>query len=194
MEGMRNECVVSSGIAYYDQCNITDSRLAFRTRIAHRWPAPYPQGDDPGVYAVYGLINDQPAVQSAGAVLTSSGRCIAFPNILQHQVQPFALADPTQPGHRKILVFFLVDPTQRITSTLRVPPQQAEWSRAEREAALFAVLPVRDVQTCVTAYDHWPMSLAEAKRHREGLMRERKFFVQHNTAVVFERPFSLCEH
>jgi len=39
------------------------------------------------------------------------GRCIAFPNIYQHRVSPFELRDKSKPGHRKILAFFLVDPT-----------------------------------------------------------------------------------
>jgi len=38
------------------------------------------------------------------------------------------------------------------------------------------------------------MTLKEAKEHREELMKERKYFVKENTTVVFERPFSLCEH
>ena len=191
VEGMRNECVVSSGIAYYDQANISDTRLAFRTAVGDPL---YEQGDDRGVLAVYGLANEAAAVQPAGSVLTSAGRCIAFPNVLQHQVQPFTLTDPTLSGHRKILVFFLVDPTQRITSTLRVLPQQAEWSREERAAAYDDVLPVQVLQECVASFDGWPMSLVEAKRHRAGLMKERKFFVQQNTDELFERPFSLCEH
>ena len=40
---------------------------------------------------------------------------------------PFKLADPTKPGHRKILALFLVDPNIRIISTANVPPQQREW-------------------------------------------------------------------
>jgi hypothetical protein len=55
---------------------------------------------------------------------------IAFPNVLQHQVQPFELADPTRPGTRKILVLFLVDPGLRVTSTSTVPPQQLHWLRS----------------------------------------------------------------
>ena len=191
VEGMRNELVVSSGIAYYDQLNISDSHLAFRTAITE---PEYEQGDDRGVAAVYGLQNEGAAVQPAGVVRTSNGRCIAFPNLLQHQVQPFTLADPTQPGYRKILVFFLVDPSQRITSTLHVPPQQADWSRAQRAAAFDDALPVGVLQDCVAAFEGWPMQLAEAKKHRAGLMKERKFFVQQNTEELYERPFSLCEH
>jgi hypothetical protein len=37
------------------------------------------------------------------------------------------LKDPTQLGVRKILVFFLVDPSIRILSTANIPPQQSHW-------------------------------------------------------------------
>jgi hypothetical protein len=47
------------------------------------------------------------------------------------QVQPFELADSSKAGHRKILCFFLVDPNNRVPSTLTCPPQQAEWLKRE---------------------------------------------------------------
>ncbi|KAI0323136.1 hypothetical protein GY45DRAFT_1232912, partial [Cubamyces sp. BRFM 1775] len=43
----------------------------------------------------------------------------------------FELADPSNPGHRKILCFFLVDPLIKIHSTSHVPPPQADWSMDE---------------------------------------------------------------
>ena len=46
--------------------------------------------------------------QNRGSVKTKAGRCIAFTNIYKHCVSPFKLVDPSRPGHRKILVFFLV--------------------------------------------------------------------------------------
>src|ERR1700753_2234590 len=66
-------------------------------------------------------------LQEIGDVITKTHRCVAFPNLYQHQVRPFHLEDPTKPGHRKILVFFLVDPTQRVPSATDVAPQQREW-------------------------------------------------------------------
>lgn len=62
---------------------------------------------------------------------TLEGRCLCFPNIYQHQVQPFELKDKSKPGHRKILVFFLSDPAQSVLSTSEIPPQQAEWWQQE---------------------------------------------------------------
>jgi Protein of unknown function (DUF4246) len=79
-----------------------------------------------------------------GAVTTPQGRLLGFPNTFQHRVEPFELDDPTQPGHRKIAVLWLVNPQTPIISTDYVPPQQG-------------VIP--DV---------------EAKKFREELMTERR--------------------
>jgi hypothetical protein len=104
-----------------------------------------------------------------GSASTPAGRCLAFPNVLQHRVGSFRLTDPTRPGYRKILAFFLVDPSEKIVSTSDVPPQQP-WS---------------DTST---------MTLESAKSYREQLMQERKFFVDEHNEQLYEREFSLCEH
>ncbi|AZM48396.1 DUF4246 domain-containing protein [Streptomyces sp. WAC 06738] len=166
VEGMVNERIVSTGIYYWDSENITESRLSFRAALDQ--PG-YEQNDDNGVREVYGLEDEDPLNQVLGSAATPAGRCLAFPNILQHRVGEFRLADPTRPGHRKILVFFLVDPETTIVSTSDVPPQQ----------------PWADTST---------MTLEEAKAHREQLMHERKFFVDEHNEQLYEREFSLCEH
>lgn len=166
VEGMLNERIVSTGIYYWDNENITESRLSFRAALDD---PEYEQSDDNGVREVYGLENEDALNQMLGSVSTPEGRCLAFPNILQHRVSPFRLADPTRPGHRKILAFFLVDPARTIVSTSDVPPQQP-WS---------------DTST---------MTLEQAKEYREQLMRERKFFVDEHNEQLYEREFSLCEH
>ena len=193
VEGMRNECIVASGIAYYEQANIGPSSLAFRCAVTE--PV-YEQNDNRGVEAVYGLRNEQALVQPLGAVDTCAGRCLAFPNLFQHRVAPFSLLDPAQPGHRSICVLFLVDPAVPVLSSSRVPPQQAEWAAASEyaECVSSALGGVRVLSEVVDAYVDWPMKRAEAEQHRAQLMHERKYFVQENTATVYEREFSLCEH
>ncbi|GAA2280980.1 hypothetical protein GCM10010415_57140 [Streptomyces atrovirens] len=166
VEGMLNERIVSTGIYYWDSENITESRLSFRTALDD--PS-YEQNDDNGMREVYGLENEDALNQVLGAASTPAGRCLAFPNVLQHRVGSFRLADPTRPGHRKILAFFLVDPSERIVSTSDVPPQQP-WS---------------DTST---------MTHEQARGYREELMRERKFFVDEHNEQLYEREFSLCEH
>jgi hypothetical protein len=82
----------------------------------------YEQNDRKGVRAVYGLGDEDALNQVLGSAETRAGRAPAFPNILQQRVGPFRLADPSRPGHRKILAFFLGDPAVTITSTSDVPP------------------------------------------------------------------------
>lgn len=166
VEGMMNERIVSTAIYYWDSENITESRLSFRAALDD---PEYEQNDAPGMSEVYGLDDEDPLNQLLGSASTPAGRCLAFPNILQHRVGSFRLADPTRPGHRKILAFFLVDPSERIVSTSDIPPQQP-WS---------------DTST---------MTLEQAKAYREELMRERKFFVDEHNEQLYERAFSLCEH
>ncbi|MFI1092052.1 DUF4246 domain-containing protein [Streptomyces sp. NPDC020917] len=166
VEGMMNERIVSTGIYYWDNENTTESRLSFRAALDD---PDYEQNDDNGLREVYGLENEDSLNQVLGSASTPAGRCLAFPNILQHRVGSFRLADPTRPGHRKILAFFLVDPSRTIVSTSDVPPQQP-WS---------------DTST---------MTLEQARTYREQLMHERKFFVDEHNEQLYEREFSLCEH
>ncbi|MGW6978880.1 DUF4246 domain-containing protein [Streptomyces sp. NPDC054932] len=166
VEGMLNERIVSTGIYYWDSENITESRLSFRAALDD---PDYEQNDDDGLREVYGLEDEDALNQLLGSASTPAGRCLAFPNILQHRVGSFRLLDPTRPGHRKILAFFLVDPSEEIVSTSDVPPQQP-WS---------------DTST---------MTLEQAKNYREQLMQERKFFVDEHNEQLYEREFSLCEH
>ncbi|KAI0822387.1 hypothetical protein BC628DRAFT_1417781 [Trametes gibbosa] len=85
------------------------------------------EDDNNGFVAAYGLASGEALNQEFGDIVAAEDKCVAFPNIYQHRVAPFGLIDRTKPGHRKILAFFLVDPTITILSTTRVPPQQAEW-------------------------------------------------------------------
>jgi hypothetical protein len=165
-EGMMNERIVSTGIYYWDSENITDSRLDFRVAVGE---PEYEQNDRKGVREVYGVGDEDAMNQVLGWAETPAGRALAFPNILQHCVDPFRLADPSRPGHRKILAFFLVDPSVTIVSTSDVPPQQP-WSPTST------------------------MTLEQAREFRRQLMQERKFFVDEHNEEIYEREFSLCEH
>jgi hypothetical protein len=121
---------------------------------------------------------------------------LAFPNVLQHQVQPFSLADPTKPGHRKILALFLVDPFQRVVSTANVPPQQRDWW-AEAVQGLegkLDQLPPELRHQVMTDVGDFPISLEEAKGLRQELMDERRAFVEDVNNLLESEDFSFCEH
>ncbi|VDB86904.1 unnamed protein product [Peniophora sp. CBMAI 1063] len=200
VEGMINEAIVSTGIYYYDEDNVTESRLAFRTAVNDPG-VHYEQDDSVGSMTTYELDRDEPLVQTLGAVATKAGRCIAFPNIYQHQVQPFALADPSRPGYRKILALFLVDPSLEYPrpSTTFVPPQQRGWMRTTVHTAAASTesrlskLPVELLNTIVDQVDGL-MDRAEAGALRLELMEERSAMTEENTEQVFAVPFNMCEH
>ncbi|OMJ08617.1 hypothetical protein AYI69_g7258 [Smittium culicis] len=189
---MLNENIVSSSIYYYDQENITESQLDFRVAIKE---PQYDQDDIKWLYTAYGLVDGDPLAQNIGHIKTLKNRCITFPNIYQHKVQKFELQDNSKPGYRKILCFFLVDPSKRIISTATVPPQQKSWFDLElrKSENRISKLPY-EISDLISDEREWPMSLDRAKYHREKLMEERKTIISKETKELFERPFSLCEH
>jgi hypothetical protein len=106
----------------------------------------YEQDDCNGVREVYGLANEDAMNQVLGSAETHAGRVLAFPNILQHHVGPFRLADPSRPGHRKVLVFFLVDPPADAGAEVRRRRAQRENLRA-RILALRALISAASERT-----------------------------------------------
>ena len=218
VEGMKNESIVATGIYYYDiSSNVTKSHLSFRSDV--NTPR-YEQGDARGVLEMYGLQDNDPLCQELGSIDTIEDRCIVWPNIMQHKVSGFKLImddnkdnkdkekekdkdkdnkDGLINGHRKILVFFLIDPNVKndVISTAQVGPQQFEWYYEE---VMQLSVWYKDLGFCnsivdmVLQYVDWPMRIKDAKTFREDLMKERKYFVDANSHYVFEREFSLCEH
>ncbi|KAJ6633832.1 hypothetical protein Bhyg_16969 [Pseudolycoriella hygida] len=171
VEGTESEAIVATGILYYSMENVTESLLKFRAAVDD---PPYEQDDREGVYQVFGLENEGPLNQKLGSIVAREGRCIAFPNVYQHKVAPFELADKTKNGHRKILVFFLIDPMKRVISTRNIAPQNPIWD--DKPA------------------DRFTITLDQAKKYREDLMSERKYVRDEQNRELYEREFSLCEH
>jgi hypothetical protein len=211
IEGMENESIVATGIYYYNNNNITDSSLHFRTFVhdVHR----YEQNDFNGVSHVYDLVNPGYDMtngtkkqndlnrysksthlnQDLGYIECNQDKCIAFPNIYQHCVYPFELKDKTKSGHRKILVFFLVDPTKYAISTKIVPFQRMDWIlKTLSEVDFFKNMP-KEIVEKICSYNNY-MTSEDAIYYRKKLMEERKYFVDKNNEYVFEREVNLCEH
>jgi hypothetical protein len=197
IEGQLNEHICASAIYYYDSDNITDSYLSFRetTCTDELEDKPYEQDDHTHFERLYGIHNNDPAVQELGSVLTREGRLLTFPNVLQHRVSSFSLADKTRPGHRKILALFLVDPYTRIPSTANVPPQQKEWWK-EMVHGLDRVnkLPAELQEWITDSAGDFPLTLEEAKKIRAELMDERRLFVEDFEGRVRQESYSFCEH
>lgn len=144
---------------------------------------------------VFGCEQGGPGVQNVGSVVCKEGRALTFPNILQHKVESFRLADQSLPGHRKILALFLVDPNIRIISTANIPPQQLEWwSEDVMATGVLNKLSGELVNQVFKDVEDFPISLEEAKEMRLELMEERKKYVLKQGKEFESTTFSLCEH
>lgn len=205
IEGQLNEHICATALYYYDNTNITQSSLAFRERVdkeSFEWGTKddfergYEQFDYGHMELLFGVENGKsPPIQDLGSVITKEGRLLVFPNVLQHRVEPFRLADKTKPGHRKILALFLVDPYLRIPSTANVPPQQKAWLLEMLQGLdSVAKLPPEIANMISDQFDESSMNLEEAKELRLKLMAERSSFVDDLNEDYERYKFSLCEH
>ncbi|KAJ7688959.1 hypothetical protein B0H17DRAFT_1169438 [Mycena rosella] len=197
VEGMANEHIVASGIYYYDEENITESRLSFRVPTGQ--PTYHEQDDSECMEILYGIDKDDDCVQDIGSMVTKAGRALSWPNLFQHCVSSFELADASKPGHRKILAIFLVDPTvDPIASTTDVPPQQAEWAAEALQQAwrdpgsLVSCLPQELVDLIKERLP--AMTRKEAEAYRLELMKERTAFVGTHSETAYGVKFNMCEH
>jgi hypothetical protein len=151
----RDDELVGADILYKRAFLREEARFFFSTVSQDR----YTNIDD---FAKEGLV-------PMGKVETLSKRLIVFPNSHIHKVSKLEniLSSAVSKENfktRRIVVFFLVNPEQRIISTREVPPQQEEAGGT--------------------------MSRDEAYAHRLELMRERKYAKQDWNA----REVELCEH
>jgi len=212
---IQNEHIVATALYYYSCENITKSTLFFRQQIDPDEIENIPSNDNNNGWLtdIFGCEQEGSCVQELGGVETREGRLLTFPNILQHRVGPFKLADLTKSGHRKIVALFLVDPNIKVISTAHVPCQQQEWwwetvmakdkkssvgsataAGSSKKAPLVGEIPI-ELQDHILDGVEFPISLEEAKTLRLDLMEERKVFVVANNEVFAESAtFSLCEH
>ncbi|KAI1061041.1 hypothetical protein LB507_010213 [Fusarium sp. FIESC RH6] len=197
VEGQLNEHICATALYYYDNENITDSRLAFRT-----WAdgdhlsedLKHEQSDYSGIEQIFAINTQGNKMQRIGSVLTREGRALFFPNVYQHQVQPFELLDKTRPGHRKIVALFLVDPTLPIISTSNVAPQQKDWWLDHvRETEPLRSFP-NEIRSMIVEEVTYPIGLKEAKLIRENLMQERKNDKISSRSNERAMDWSFCEH
>jgi hypothetical protein len=114
----------------------------------------------------------------------------------QHCVAPLVNIATSKIGIRKILCFFLVDPTYRTISTSIAT--NTHWLRLlpKLTRALTLLLPTTMpsvIIRIIAEYMSSGMTHREALAVRASLMNERKYFVdEHNQQ--WQREFSLCEH
>ncbi|KAK8017786.1 hypothetical protein PG993_014112 [Apiospora rasikravindrae] len=198
VEGALNEHICATALYYYDQSNITDSHLSFRQELNIEELVMMPeQHHYQSCEAYFGIANDEAAVKELGRVLTRPGRLLTFPNVLQHQVSGFGLADPTRPGHRKILAMFLVDPHVPVLSTANVPPQDRRWWAEELRHApgqRLSRLPKELFDEITNGVEDFPISWDQAVDIRARLMDERGAIQASIGEAMESNHFSFCEH
>ncbi|KAJ3412259.1 hypothetical protein HDV05_001018 [Chytridiales sp. JEL 0842] len=191
LEGMENEAIACTGLYYYDMHNITPSKLTFRHTYKDDNFA-YPQSDFRALEEVFGFENESSLnIQVLGSISARKGRCVTFPNFLQHKVEPFELEDKTQAGYRKILAFFLIHPDCRIASSRDIPPQETSWAGENLFYVLRRRIPLEVCQR-IASFRVGAMTNKECEEHVKKLMTERKKFV--NNDVWELRQIFLCEH
>lgn len=194
---LQNEHICATALYYYDVDNITESYLSFRQQCDNEEAADisYEQEHHEWLEEIFGCEQNGPTIQTVGSLITKEGRLVTFPNVFQHRVLPFQLADRSKPGHRKILALFLVDPNMKIISSANVPCQQREWWAQElRERSALPNLPLELTNIIMDGVDDFPIGLDRAKELRLELMEERKGFVVRHTEAFQSEYFSLCEH
>ncbi|TMW58065.1 hypothetical protein Poli38472_013539 [Pythium oligandrum] len=194
IEGTEAEQIVATGLYYFGCENMTESKLSFHVLVQepYHW-----YNDDIGVAASYALEDNELLIQTLGAATAIEDRCLVFPNTLQHKVETIRLADTSKPGHRKVLAFFLVDPTKKIPSTSVIPPQQHRWLRESQHLVLRPLQQQYGIPDTVLSDHVLPflprgLYLKEAKRYRNQLMSERDS--ANDIEEDSELKFSLCEH
>ncbi|QRV92098.1 hypothetical protein RhiJN_20116 [Ceratobasidium sp. AG-Ba] len=181
VEGMSNEAIAASGIYYYDEENITESRLALRATA--RPSENYEEDDTRGCMKTWGIgrlvfyLNPyHRKLSTPGAVITRQDWAITFPNIYQHKFSPFELKDKSKPGRRKFVALFLLDPAVHRPSTTEVPQRQ-DWITPAALANPILKRPSVEIISHISALIDSSMTRKEAELFRVELMNERKAFV-----------------
>ncbi|OAJ41357.1 hypothetical protein BDEG_24977 [Batrachochytrium dendrobatidis JEL423] len=185
IEGPRNESIAAIGLYYYDVENITTPKLDFREAVNssyYEMPACVYWKD------VYDIVERKSSKnQYIGSLELPNGRCVVYPNRYQHKEQSFELADPTQPGHCKILTFFVVDSVCRIVSTAHVAPQQPQWYNSSLDKAHIPP----ELWNDITQYIQGVQSPAEAKHHRDELTSDRIQITAAYNTYRYEQKYNL---
>ncbi|KAM0251881.1 hypothetical protein ACHAQJ_007994 [Trichoderma viride] len=194
VEGELNEHICATALYYYDSDNITDCHLDFRT-VANNdniaTEVSYEQ-DHHEPLTHYFAINLDSTIQDIGSVLTRPGRALFFPNLYQHHVSPFRLADPSRPGHRKILALFLVDPAIPIISTSNIPPQQRHWWQREILSSSSRLPP--ELSEMVAQNIDFPIGEDVARQLRMDLIAERSKSQDTVNTQIGYMDWNFCEH
>lgn len=148
----------------------------------------YDRGDTVWLEQIFGLQNNEPAVQTVGSIKIMDGRAVAWPNTLQHR-GVLGLKDKTKPGYAHMLQLFLIDPNIRIISTANVPPQRLDWKREADIAPVDVTkLSLEDKLKALPREGGYPWALQEAKNILREARVERQQF-NHYQDVAYHSKY-----
>lgn len=170
-----------------------NNKLEFR-QIADLEPLAdieFDRGDTVWLEQIFGLKNNESAVQDVGAVKILDGRAIAWPNTLQHRGY-LELKDKTKPGYAHILQFMLIDPNIRIISTANVPPQRLDWKNEADQAPVDVTkLSLEDKLKIIPREGKYPWALQEAKDILREARIERQEFNHYQDVAYHSKNVAL---
>jgi len=190
IDGMPHEHIVASGAVTISLENDgREEKEAPRIELRHT-------SDGTGDYVSHRDNSDAPALwgtypcdtggrtRPIGHAQTRVGRALAMANVWTHRVTAYR-------GRRRVLVFFLVDPWQRVEhSSGYVPPQDPEWARGFVLDAMSEAIPRMPMDLIKLAWSYledeygWEESEAEynesemrGNRKSQSVERVRSFTV-----------------
>ncbi|KAI8838158.1 hypothetical protein BJ741DRAFT_601676 [Chytriomyces cf. hyalinus JEL632] len=165
IEGKSNQHIVATGIVYLETTNITPSRLTFQQLNTRRLNySPHLMHKIHGserevVDLLHGFKhNTSNGAEVIGQTRALENRAVVFPNMYPHRIESFSLVDRSKDGHRKALVFFLVDP--QLAREESVPkvissefiPRQEKWWVVETIIELFQGVLPRELCALIAEY------------------------------------------
>ncbi|QIW98080.1 hypothetical protein AMS68_003598 [Peltaster fructicola] len=116
--------------------------------------------------------DDEIPVQQTGSIRMSQGRLIAFPSILEYNLEASLVNAKLGSGHADYVLIYLVDPNYRVCSTSNVPPQQQDWWSAAIADILWKKGLPPELVDHILSYYEFPMSRERAEEHRRAMSQE----------------------
>ncbi|KAJ2745220.1 hypothetical protein GGI19_006524 [Coemansia pectinata] len=134
--GRDHERIFAVGLYFYEMENIACARLKMRDPVVGR---AFKSQEEKDQFCKAHNVTDNDETgcmfsQEFEGIEIKAGRYICYPNLYQVKMPSFTLADPTKPGSVKCIAFYIVDPTEKVTSTDIVPPRDPSWAKTGEPA------------------------------------------------------------
>ncbi|KAJ2694199.1 hypothetical protein H4218_005727 [Coemansia sp. IMI 209128] len=194
--GLDNECIIATGIFFFDVVNIAPCSLRFREPF-NAYREARTRNSFRAIKNAYGVRGGYSerlarASQELGSVDIKDRLCVVFPNTYQYKLPRITRQIGSKPGHCKMLTFYFVDPSTRIPSTELVPPQQRDWWMEQvLTSEPLCKLPLLVVEGIMSKIDS-PISLKCAKQTRLEMEAEVKKMTAKASLKFFE-PINTVE-